>query len=98
TAGRRGPSSRACPCHPAAVRGRWGGRRGARVRVRGVSCRVWSLAGLLVGGGSGLAGRLGVAVVGGRGGSGGLEHAVSDPVEGFGVAEVGLAVGTGLVG
>jgi len=39
-----------------------------------------------------------VAVVSGRGGSGGLEHAVGDPVEGFGVAGVGLAGGTGLVG
>jgi len=39
-----------------------------------------------------------VAVVSGRGGSGGLEHAVGDPVEGFGVAEMCLAGGTGLVG
>ena len=39
-----------------------------------------------------------MVVVSGRGGFGGLEHAVGDPVEGFDVAEVGLAVGTGLVG
>jgi hypothetical protein len=37
-------------------------------------------------------------VVSGWGGSGGLKHAVGDPVEGFGVAGVGLAGGTGLVG
>ena len=39
-----------------------------------------------------------MAVVSGRGGSGGLEHAVGDPVEGFGVPAVGLAGGAGLVG
>src|SRR5881392_937546 len=40
----------------------------------------------------------GVAVVSSLGGSGGLEHAVGYPVEGFGVAEVGLAGRAGLVG
>jgi hypothetical protein len=39
-----------------------------------------------------------VAVVSGRGGVGGLEHAVGYPVESLGVAEVRLAGGTGLVG
>src|SRR5467141_1883916 len=81
TAGRRGLSSRACPCRPAAGRGRGGDRLGGAVRVRGVSCRGWSLAGLLVGE-PGLTGWLGVAVVSGRGGFGGLEHAVGYLVEG----------------
>ena len=42
--GRRGRRSRACPSRPGAGRGRGGGRLGGGGRVRGVSCRVWSLA------------------------------------------------------
>src|SRR5205814_8204045 len=85
SAGRRGRSSRACPCRPAADPGRGDGRLGGAVRVRGVSCRDRSLAGLLVGGEPGLTGRLGVAVVSGWAGFVGLEHAVGYLVEGFGV-------------
>ena len=44
------------------------------------------------------AGRLGLAVVSGRGGFGGLEHAVGHLVVGLGVAEAVVAGGAGLVG
>src|SRR5271165_3497899 len=98
TGGHRGPASRACPCPLAAGQGHGDRRVDGGFLVRPVSCRGLSLAGLLVGcepGLTGLAGWLALAVVWGRGGVGGLEHAVGDLVVGPGVVEAGLAGGAG---
>src|ERR1039457_693489 len=96
TGGHRGPAARACPCPRAAGPGPGDPRLDDGFRVRPVSCRGWSLTGLLVGSEPGLTGRvgwLGPAVARGRGGFGALEHVVGQLVVGVGVAEADWQAG-----